>query len=142
MRLSRFISKVSNGKLEKGVSNLIRQHIEQCEGKVIEIQIKMHRKKMSGKQFNYFWGVVFPAIREIYSEKGYGTEELRKDSLYEALKIMGGVTELVPGMDGEMIEIPGSLTDLDSKEGTDFIEFCRRLAAEHGVLIPDPTLNY
>jgi hypothetical protein len=101
--------------------------IQKLEGLDIEIILRKLRRKRSLPQNSYYHGVVIPLLAE---HCGYDHEEM-----HEALKerFLRDRAREVNGL----VKIRSS-TSLDTVEMTDYIESCRRLAAELGVVVPDP----
>ena len=95
------------------------------EGSEVMVVVDKYRKQRSAGQNRYYWGVVIPAMAEYC---GYGREEM-----HEALKWQLLRTHAEAGLPSVR-----STSNLNTAEFTDYIEQCRRLAAEWGVYIPDP----
>ena len=96
------------------------------EGKEVEITIGPRRKKRSLSQNRYMWGIVYALMAEA---AGYSPEEM-----HDALKIkfltVHGDTAL------PTIRSTAKLTTAEMEE---YLENCRRLAAEtYGLYVPLP----
>jgi hypothetical protein len=98
--------------------------LAKLEGKDIAVRLVRFRESRTLSQNGYYWAVVVPMFAECC---GYDDEEM-----HNALKM-----RFLMKHDGPMPTVR-STTSLDTKEFTDYIESCRRLAAEMGCVIPDP----
>jgi hypothetical protein len=99
--------------------------IARLDGSDVDLRLSKHRRVRSLSQNAYYWSVVIPLLAE---HIGYETEEM-----HDALK-----WRFLQKHDGPLVTVRRS-TDLDTAEFTEFIEQCRRLGAEMGVVIPGPS---
>lgn len=60
-------AKITNGKLPKDASNLIKSKLLEFEGVVVSIEIKQS-KRPSLAQFGYLYGVVYPTLQHLFRE--------------------------------------------------------------------------
>lgn len=113
----------------------------------IKVTLERYRNDASTRQKRYLFGVVYPIIGEYVGVDAYeydkeihtplkikflGLREMKTPLAYPNLKIS---LELPYG---QILE-PVSLTDLNTKEMTDFIDKVRRWAlVEHNLIIPAP----
>jgi hypothetical protein len=127
--LAKHPTPIFHGRIEGGRICLERREdfaalIQRLDGKDVELILRKHRRSRSRNQNAYYWGVVIPLIAE---HCGYMDEEM-----HEALK-----WRFLQKHDGPLPTVR-STTDLDTAEFTEYIEQCRILGAEMGVVIPGP----
>lgn len=103
--------------------------IKHLEGKEVAVEIRRYRPKRSINQNAYYHGVVIPWLAEAMGEEGEDGHE----RVHQALKI-----QFLMDRSGKLPTVR-STASLDTAEFTEYIEQCRRLAAEmFGLNIPDP----
>lgn len=122
-------AQVFRGKVEKGRISLdhpesFKALLARLEGKDIALRLARHQRARSLSQNSYYWGVVVPLLAE---SCGYDNEEM-----HEALK-----WRFLERHDGPMPTVRSTAT-LNTAEFSEYVDHCRRLAAEMGVVIPDP----
>jgi hypothetical protein len=89
-----------------------------------DLTVKQHRDRRSTPQNRYLHGVVIPILAEHIGDDVVSVKEQLK---WRFLRVEGKLGETVR-----------HTSELDSAEMTDFIDNCRRLAAELGCSIPGP----
>lgn len=96
-------------------------------GTTVSIIVKRFRPQRSAKASAYYWAVVVPLIAE---HCGY-----EKDEMHEALAMRFLRIEDCP-----ITGVPRRkrTPDTDSKEFSEYLDSCIRLAGEMGVYIPEP----
>ena len=121
-----FHGQVAQGKIvfDEGETERMAQAVRGLEGKRVELRLGKLKKIRSMSQNKYYWGVVIALFAE---HCGYDAEEM-----HESLKM-----RFLRKHDGP-IETVRSTTDLSIEEFTQYVEDCRKLAAEMGCVIPDP----
>ena len=119
-----FRGKIEGGKIHLDYPEDFRELIEKLEGKPITIRLKRYFPNRSLPQNNYYWGCVVALLAE---HCGYDKEEA-----HEALK-----WRFLQKHDGPMPTVR-STASLTTVEFGEYVENCRRLAAEMGCVIPDP----
>jgi hypothetical protein len=119
-----FRGRVENGKISLDYPGSFKALLARLEGKQIALRLTKHHHARSLSQNAYYWGVVIPLLAE---GCGYDDEEM-----HEALK-----WRFLARHDGPMPTVRSTAT-LNTTEFCEYVEHCRRLAAEMGVVIPDP----
>ncbi len=123
-----FRGTVEKGRLSLEYPGAFKALLARLEGKQISLRLTKHHHSRSLSQNRYLFGVVYPIFAEAV---GYEVEEL-----HEALK-----QKFLRNLEEEErlgLSRVRSTRDLTTKEFTDYIERIRQLAAENGVVIPDP----
>jgi hypothetical protein len=123
-----FSGKVEDGKLTLEYPGSFKAQLAKYEGREICLRLTPRRHGRTIKQNAYYWAVVIPLLAE---SCGYEDEEL-----HEALK-----WKFLQKHDGPLPTVRSTGT-LNTLEFAEYIEQCRRLAAEMGVVIPEPGENY
>jgi hypothetical protein len=119
-----FRGKVEKGKIRLDSPGSFQAALARLEGKQIALRVTKHHHSRSLSQNAYYWGVVIPLLAE---SCGYEDEEM-----HDALK-----WKFLQRRDGPMATVR-STAGLTTVEFSEYTEQCRRLAAEMGVVIPDP----
>jgi hypothetical protein len=122
-----FRGKVGNGRLWLELRDDFAKLIQTLEGKDIEVILRKQRKQRSLNQNSWYWGCIIPLLSE---HCGYDAEEMHGALKERFLRDREHETN-------GLVKIRSS-TSLDTAEFTEYVESCRRLAAEMGVVIPDP----
>lgn len=99
--------------------------IASLNGQQIELTLRKARSKRSTPQNSYYWGIVIKFMAE---HCGYDPEEMH-DALKQKFLRTHGDTEL---------PTVRSTAKLNTAEFTEYLEQCRRLAAEMSIYVPDP----
>src|SRR4051812_22246890 len=120
-----FAGRVEQGKVQLADPQAWRSLLQQHEGREIELRLTRKRKTRSTSQNSYYWGCVIPFLGD---HCGYEAEEM-----HAALKMKF----LRSHQDGALPSVR-STADLNTAEFTEYVEQCRRLGAEMGIVIPDP----
>lgn len=103
------------------------QHQRSLAGKHIEIVLRKRRTKRSSQANRYYFGVV---VKHLAEYCGYDPQEMHEALAMRFLRI-------------EDCPITGAprrkrTPETDSSEFADYVDHCIRLAAELGVVIPQP----
>lgn len=126
----RFRAKVKDGKLEYKSPEKFYAHLWGFRpGDDLVVTVDRDRPKRSSQQNRYYWGVVLKVISEV---TGHTQEEL-----HEVFKRMFLPRRIVKFKDKEY-PLPGTTTETDSAEFTEFIERVRAEAGTLGISIPNP----
>ncbi len=123
--MSAFIGDIQAGKVIWSDPQAVREHVAGLEGKRVQITIKKHHPRRSDNQNAYYWGVIVPMMSEAI---GYDREEM-----HAALKMR----LLQTHTDGPLRTVRSTST-LNTKEFAEYVDNCIRLAAEMGIVVPDP----
>lgn len=104
-----------------------REYCATLEGKPVEVVVRPKRSRRSGKANAFYWSVVVPLIAE---ELGYDKQECHEVLAFHFLRI-------------EDCPVTGSprrkrTPECDSAEFARYVDQCIRLAAEHGIVVPQP----
>jgi hypothetical protein len=107
----------------------------QYPGKNIVVRFERKGSKRSNPQNNYYHGVVVQSVRLGLKEIGY---DLTHEETHFFLKQKFNVVQ-IPNKDGEVIEVPGSTTQLTKSGFAEYIERIAQWCAEYlSVVIPAP----
>ena len=102
----------------------------------VTIDAKDTRPKRSSDANRYYWGVCVELIHEALKEGGI---ELSREGTHELLRVRFLSVDRPIGKDGEFVTYVRSTTELDTKEFVEYVESCKRFAAEYlGTVIPEP----
>jgi hypothetical protein len=123
-----FRGKVEKGKIFLDSPGAFKALLARFEGKQIAVRVTKHHLARSLSQNAYLWGVVYPLLAE---HCGYELEEVHEALKFRFLRDRQNET---PGL----VRV-GSTARLSTAEFTEYIEQCRHLAAELGIVIPDPS---
>ncbi len=123
-----FLGAVSaDGKLKIDAASVFREHVQRLSGQRVEVVVRPHRKKRSQRANRYYWGVVIPLLAE---EFGYDRQDMHEVMAMHLLRIEDCPVTGVPRRK--------RTPNCDSKEFAEYVDACIRIAAEHGVRIPEP----
>lgn len=125
-----FNAKIEGRTLKFANADALRKHLElfnDGEEAVVIVKRRVHRRSL--RQNAYYWGVVLPVIAK---DTGHTTEEL-----HEIYKRMFLPRQVLRYKDREY-PIPGSTTEQDSPEFSEYIERIRAEAATLGIVVPNP----
>lgn len=95
----------------------------------LEVAIGKRRRQRSLPQNSWYWGVVLPVIAH---ETGHSAEEL-----HEIFKRMFLTRKIIKYRNKDF-QLPGTTTDLNTMEFSEYVERVRAEAALMGINIPDP----
>lgn len=95
------------------------------------IEIKPYRKRRTNDQNAYLWGVVYPAFTDVL--EGWESQDVHEYLLGEHFG-----WERIEGMGRARIKPVRRSSKLDKSEFAEFVDFCIRKGAEHGILVPEP----
>jgi hypothetical protein len=132
--MRRFI--IKSGTVQEGLLAEIKAIILQSTCKLLSIEIKEHKNKRSLNQNAYYWGVVVPAVRDLFIGNG---DMLDAEEVHDFLKRnVGKLTRVIRAPDNTYQVITASSAKITSAEFENYLEQCRAWAAGWGVIIPLP----
>ena len=112
-------------------------------GKPVNVKLSIARPERTPPQCRYLWGVVYPILA---AHGGYEREDVHE---YLCGSHFGWREKKLPGQRVEQVPIRTTTVDADGNrdviDGDEFwayVEFCQRVGARAGVVIPDPDPNY
>lgn len=132
-----------NGKLSLYDSPKLTNWIKAHAGEIIELSIKLKKKKRSNNQNAYYWGCVVGPITQRFVELGNDFDE---NDTHEFLKSKFS-TKQVEIIDGHYIDMPTSTTKMDTKDFMIYLEKIQQFASQLlDLYIADPneqtTINF
>jgi len=117
---------VIKGKFIPDYPDALKRAFEAMNGRLVSVSVRPYKPKRSGQQNSYYWAVV---IDRISRRTGYSPDEAHSAMKWQHLKVHRD--NLPPTV--------RSTTSLSTAEMTEYIEACRRWAAEFlDEYIPDP----
>jgi|694.fasta_scaffold00323_12 hypothetical protein len=126
-----------NGNISFYNVDLWQEQRESLAGKEFELTIKERHKRPSVSQFGYYWGAILKTCLQNESFSHYTTvEELHKEVMapmflcYQIRVVVGKKK-----YDKHMVK---SLTELNKKETSEFIDNVLNFVAQEGVIVLSP----
>ena len=112
-------------------------------GKPVNVKLSIARPERTPPQCRYLWGVVYPLLAE---HGGYEREDVHEYLCgshfgWREKRLPGGRVEQVP-IRSTTVDADGNRDVLEGREFWDYVEFCQRVGARAGVVIPDPDPEY
>lgn len=119
-----------NGRLVISDSDRVMflSQISKERNKSVVIRVKISGKQRSLWQNNYYYGVVVALVQSAISEE-WG-ETMTKEDVHELLKQQCNWVEKFSHHTGESIKVARTTTSLSTVEFEEYLERCRRFAAE------------
>lgn len=103
----------------------------------VELIIRKVYRRRSTPQNAYYWGVIVGIAAECLSDAA--GEAISKEQAHETLKTQCNQIEIINKQTGEMVQIPGTTTQMTTTQAEDYYERCRRWLAEwFGADVPEP----
>lgn len=96
----------------------------------LEVECKPWKARRSGEQNAYLWGVVYPAFTA--SLPGWDAEDVHEYLLGECYG-----WERIEGMGRARLRPIRRSSRMNKKEFAEYVDFCMRKGAEHGVFVPE-----
>ena len=127
MPTPKFFGRVDAGTIEVRDKTEFMQYLRKLEGKEVEVVVRRKRGQRSLQANKYYFGVVVKLLAE---EFGYDIQDMHRTLAMNFLRI-----EDCP-VTGAPRRKP--TPDCDTKEFSEYVDACIRLASEHGVYIPQP----
>lgn len=135
-----YLGPVKDGVLPRNVREAIAMLMRGMEGKIVKVAVSEHKARRSGSQNAYHWSVIVPHWKALFKDAG---ELLDNEEVHNYLvRHVGKLDRTVVGPDGAVHQVTPSTSDLDTKEFTEFLETCRRVALSYGCDIPPPDPEY
>ena len=116
---------------ERVLGNLVRFVQSLPDSKAWKVEIAQYARRRSDEQNRYLWGVVYPAFEQAL--EGWDKEDIHEFLLGEKF----GWTRL-EGMGRPKVKPLKRSSKLTKAEFADYVDFCQRKGAEHGIYVPDP----
>lgn len=112
-------------------------------GKPINVKLTIARPERTPPQLRYLWGVVVKMLSE---HAGYEPEDVHEYLCgsffgWKPKTLPGGRTQDVP-IRTTTVDYDGNRDVIDGVEFWRYVEFCQRVGARQGVVIPDPSPDY
>jgi hypothetical protein len=132
-----FVCPVIGGRLPDRDAKRIGEAIRKLDGKRVVVSIEELKKKRSGQQNRYYFGVVVKLITDAFRDAG---NMVNAENVHEFLKAeVGKLSQVLVTADGEVFRGPGSTAKLTTTEFSNYIEAVRAWAAEIlDLQIPSP----
>lgn len=128
---------LQNGNISFYNVELWQEQRESLAGKEFELTIKERHKRPSVSQFSFYWGGVLKTCLQHESFSHYTTvEELHRDVM--APMFLSYQVRVVVGKKKYDKVMTKSLTELNKKETSEFIENVINFAAQEGVVVLSP----
>ena len=115
---------IENGKLKLVQPDLFKRYLTSLRGEV-EVIVRKWKKRRTGNQNRYYWGVVIPILCE---SLGYSSEEM-----HEALK-----WKFLRNRMHKELPTVKSTANLSTIEFNNYIDEIVRWASEERIHIPEP----
>ncbi len=139
MQKVEFICPVKAGKIPLNISQSVRDVFGKLEGKTAQITIQERKKRRSLSQNSFYFGVVVPAIQNMFFDAG---QSVSTDTVHEYLKKhVGNLVTTLQTPDGAIKPVTRSSTELSTMDWEIFIEQIRAWAAQWGTMVPFPNDN-
>ena len=116
---------------ERVLGNLVRFVQSLPDTKAWKVEIAQHARRRSDEQNRYLWGVVYPAFEQAL--EGWDKEDIHEYLLGEHFG-----WQRIEGMGRAKVKPLKRSSKLTKTEFTDYVSFCQRKGAEHGIYVPDP----
>lgn len=134
-----YVGQVTGGRISDAMAILIGKAIKMFDGKNIKISVSERKRNRSLSQNAYYWGVVIPAVLEMFRDAGNAVDE---DEVHSYLKKeIGRLSTLINLPDGEVALVPRSTKHLDTMAFEGYLDRVRAWAASMGciILMPNET---
>lgn len=134
-----FESEVLRGHFLPEVRTRITETMRRMEGKRIRVKLSEVKRKCSTPQKRYYWGVVIPAIHQMFLDTGNVVDG---EEVHDYLKEhVGKLTKSLIAPNGDSKKVVRSITDTETPEFSAYLETIWQWAATMGVQIPLPGEN-
>ncbi len=130
-----FDGMVKGGKLGLGTHTAINAFLPLLEGKQVEVEIRVRRKRRSSDQNAFFHGPVLDQLEDFYREAG---STLNREDIKQHVKELCGIWDrkVLPG--GGTKRVLRSTADYTTAEMEEFLERLRAYFAGWGLQILRP----
>jgi hypothetical protein len=109
---------IQKGKLHLQNRRRFEQEVNDAKDMDVSIIVKK-RGKRSTVANNYYWGVVIEEIRHDLRNRG---ERVEAETIHEFLKGKFNPKKVMVETTGELLELPGSTTEMNATEFGEFLE--------------------
>ena len=116
---------------ERVLGNLVRFVQSLPDSKAWKVEIAQYARRRSDEQNRYLWGVVYPAFEQAL--EGWDKEDIHEYLLGEHFG-----WQRIEGMGRAKVKPLKRSSKLTKAEFADYVDFCQRKGAEHGIYVPDP----
>lgn len=127
---------VRDGKMPHKCGEMVRSLIARMEGQKVDITVAKAKKRRSNGQNAFYYGVVIPAVKELFSASGDTVSETFVHTYLKAE--IGGFKTMITMPDGTKRYACDSSTKLSTMQWEDWMDKIRAWAAEYDVMIPFP----
>ena len=122
--------------LRQPIVDELRTIIAKFQGKRLVLTLEKLKIKRSNNQNRYYWGVIIPAIKQMFDDAG---NDLDSEEIHESLKIhIGKLRQEIKLPNGETKQIIGSTASLSTLDMELYLEKIRAWAAQFDYIIPLP----
>jgi len=129
-----FYSKIRFGKLTSYTRDSIKDCLTKYESKYVKITIEESKKTRSPGQNRYYWGIIIPMVKDMFTEYGNVVDS---EDVHSFLKLeVGKLTKTIKTP--EKAYTVTSSRNLNTKQFEDYLEAIRAWGAEQGLIIPLP----
>jgi hypothetical protein len=133
---AQFTFKLENGAVPPVIRRDINETLKRLATKAITVTVGEAQRQRSRRQNSFYWGVVLPAICEMFRDAG---SDASKDEVHLFLKrTVGGLTRAIVLPGGGSEEVVRSSSDLAPDQWEEWQEKIRAWAAEWGTELPMP----
>lgn len=116
---------------DRVLGNLVRFVQSLPDSKAWKVEIAQYARRRSDEQNRYLWGVVYPAFERAL--EGWDKEDIHEYLLGEHFG-----WQRLEGMGRAKVKPIKRSSKLTKAEFADYVDFCQRKGAEHGIYVPDP----
>ena len=116
---------------ERVLGNLVRFVQSLPDSKAWKVEVAQYARRRSDEQNRYLWGVVYPAFEQAL--EGWDKEDIHEYLLGEHFG-----WQRIEGMGRAKVKPLKRSSKLTKAEFADYVDFCQRKGAEHGIYVPDP----
>jgi hypothetical protein len=96
-----------------------------------KVEVAKHQQRRNDQQNRYLWGVVYAAFRKALP--GWDA-----DDVHEYLLGEWAGWEVIEGMGRKRMKAIRRSSRLSVQEFAEYVDFCIRKGAEHGIFVPEP----
>jgi hypothetical protein len=100
-------------------------------GTPLSVEVKPYKPARSSEQNRYLWGVVYPAFLAVL--EGWDARDVHEYLLGECFG-----WQRVQGLGKIRVKPLKRSSKLDKAEFSQYVDYCIRKGAEHGVNVPEP----
>lgn len=139
--LLEIVFKPECGRIPPSVLQRLAAAVSRAGDSRLVVAIKKQKRRRSLNQNAYLWGVVYPAIVDVFREHGNSVDS--EDIHSYCKEHVGKLKQIFVTPDGEILSGAGSTAKLSTMEFESYLEKLRAWAAETlGLTIPLPKEEY